>query len=156
MARRSASEATGLDVRASDADRERVVAELREHCAEGRLTADELSDRLDAAYSARTLAELAAVSRDLPALTPPPPDAQQLLARAVTRQVLRGWRIESQWQSHAVLARGRRPNHVLHAILTVFTGIWCVVWLAVALSAREQRMLLRVEDDGTVTAQSLS
>jgi hypothetical protein len=43
-----------LDLRASDAERERVAASLREHCAAGRLTLEELSERLDEAYRART------------------------------------------------------------------------------------------------------
>ena len=44
-----------LDLRASDAERERVAASLREHCAAGRLTLEELSERLDEAYRARTM-----------------------------------------------------------------------------------------------------
>jgi hypothetical protein len=54
-------------VRASDADRERVIGVLREAFAEGRLTAEEHSARVGQAYAARTYAELAAVSADLPA-----------------------------------------------------------------------------------------
>ena len=55
-----------LDVRASDAERERVAASLREHCAAGRLTLEELSARLDEAYRARTGGELEAALRELP------------------------------------------------------------------------------------------
>jgi hypothetical protein len=56
-----------LDVRASDAERERVAASLREHCAAGRLTLEELSTRLDEAYRARTSGELETALRELPA-----------------------------------------------------------------------------------------
>jgi Domain of unknown function (DUF1707) len=59
-------------VRAGDADRERVAAELTGHCAEGRLTPEELSHRVESAYRARTLGELAALTRDLPRLPAPP------------------------------------------------------------------------------------
>jgi hypothetical protein len=55
------------DVRASDTDRERVATQLRGHMADGRLTLDELSERLDAAYRARTVGELEEITRDLPA-----------------------------------------------------------------------------------------
>ncbi len=55
-------------VRASDADRERAAGEIREHYAEGRLDQDELAERLDRAYAARTTGELEAVRADLPAL----------------------------------------------------------------------------------------
>jgi hypothetical protein len=54
-------------VRASDADREHVIGVLREAFAEGRLTAEEHSTRVGQAYAARTHAELATVSADLPA-----------------------------------------------------------------------------------------
>src|SRR5687767_13959784 len=48
-------------VRASDADRQRVMEMLREHCTEGRLTLDEFSDRLEHVYAARTWADLDAL-----------------------------------------------------------------------------------------------
>ncbi|HLZ38209.1 MAG TPA: DUF1707 domain-containing protein [Mycobacteriales bacterium] len=53
-------------LRASDDDRERVVARLREHCAQGRPSVEEFKERLDAAYAARTVGELALLTRDLP------------------------------------------------------------------------------------------
>ena len=53
-------------VRASDADRERTVALLREHLAAGRLTAEEFHERLDAAYAAKTLGQLDELLADLP------------------------------------------------------------------------------------------
>lgn len=54
------------EMRASDADRDRVAGALREHCAQGRLTVDELNERLEAAFSARTLGDLEQVTKDLP------------------------------------------------------------------------------------------
>jgi hypothetical protein len=53
------------DLRASDADRERVVALLAEAASDGRLTLGEHSERTERAYSARTLGELAALTADL-------------------------------------------------------------------------------------------
>jgi len=53
-------------LRASDADRESTVALLREHRAEGRLTLEEFTDRMSAAYLARTDDELEELKRDLP------------------------------------------------------------------------------------------
>jgi hypothetical protein len=64
-------------VKASDADREHVISLLREAFAEGRLTAVEHSARVGQAYSARTFAELAVVSADLPAGPPVSPLAPQ-------------------------------------------------------------------------------
>jgi hypothetical protein len=56
------------DLRASDQDRERVATEIREHFAAGRLDEDELNDRVEATYAARTIGELNALRADLPAL----------------------------------------------------------------------------------------
>lgn len=52
-------------LRASDADRERVVAVLQEAVADGRITIDEFGDRSAAAHAARTIDELSALTRDL-------------------------------------------------------------------------------------------
>ena len=55
------------ELRASHQDRDRVAELLRVAAGDGRLTAEELDDRLEKALTARTYAELAALSRDLPA-----------------------------------------------------------------------------------------
>ena len=54
------------NIRISDADREHVVEQLREHYAEGRLTSDELDERVTATLSAKTYGDLRAVMTDLP------------------------------------------------------------------------------------------
>ncbi len=53
------------DLRASDADRDRVLALLGEATSDGRLTADEHAERVQRAFSARTLGELAELTADL-------------------------------------------------------------------------------------------
>ncbi|MEE4424287.1 MULTISPECIES: DUF1707 domain-containing protein [Streptomyces] len=58
-------------VLASDAEREAMVERLREATAEGRLTLEELAERSEAAYLARTREELASVGEDLPHVTAP-------------------------------------------------------------------------------------
>ncbi|SNS49458.1 Cell wall-active antibiotics response 4TMS YvqF [Actinacidiphila glaucinigra] len=55
------------DIRASDADRDRVADILRDALAEGRLTTEEHSERLDGVYAAKTVGELEPYVRDLPA-----------------------------------------------------------------------------------------
>jgi len=69
-------------VRASDADRERVARTLGEHGAAGRLTPEELEQRLDAAYAARTQGDLERLLDDLP---PAPAPRAEDPARAVAR-----------------------------------------------------------------------
>ncbi|MFG2193091.1 DUF1707 domain-containing protein [Streptomyces sp. NPDC048639] len=58
------------EIRASDADRDRFADILREAVAEGRLTAEEHSDRIDGVYRAKTLGELEPLVRDLPTADP--------------------------------------------------------------------------------------
>ena len=53
------------EVRASDADRDRVVDVLRDAAADGRLTVDEFDERMATALSSRTLGELAVLTADL-------------------------------------------------------------------------------------------
>ena len=54
------------ELRVSYEDRDRVAEELRVAAGDGRLTAEELDERLEVALTARTYAELASVTRDLP------------------------------------------------------------------------------------------
>jgi hypothetical protein len=94
-------------LRASDADREQFVEALRRHHTEGRLTVEELTERTERAYAARTLGDLDALGADLPPLQPPaapapatapagapapgphPPSARQAAARtALLRSAL--------------------------------------------------------------------
>jgi hypothetical protein len=55
-------------IRASDADRDRATALLREHHAAGRLTAEEFHERMDAALNAKTLGEIDDLLTDLPVI----------------------------------------------------------------------------------------
>ncbi|RRR68860.1 DUF1707 domain-containing protein, partial [Streptomyces sp. RP5T] len=55
------------DLRASDADRDRVADILREALGEGRLTADEHAERVEGVLGAKTVGELEVFIRDLPA-----------------------------------------------------------------------------------------
>ena len=54
-------------IRASDAERDQAVALLQRHFAEGRLTQEELEQRVGEAYAARTREQLHALTQDLPA-----------------------------------------------------------------------------------------
>jgi hypothetical protein len=62
-------------LRASHQDRDRVVEVLRVAAGDGRLTANELDQRLEAALTARTYADLAVLTTDLPAASTPVPPA---------------------------------------------------------------------------------
>jgi hypothetical protein len=62
-------------MRASDADRDAVLAELGEHFQAGRLTSDELEERTGLALQARTFGDLARLTADLPSPAPANPVA---------------------------------------------------------------------------------
>jgi hypothetical protein len=84
-----------LDLRASDADRDRVAAHLGGALAVGRLTSAEYADRLDAVYTARTLGDLAPLTRDLPdsdAVTEPLSTAGSTAVTARFSKVIRSGR----------------------------------------------------------------
>jgi len=95
------------NIRASDADRDRAAALLREHHAAGRLTPDEFSERLDSAFAAKTVGEIDRLLRDLPGI-----DLYRLPDAQLTRQQRQSkqrrhndaWRAEwGSWISCVVL-----------------------------------------------------
>jgi hypothetical protein len=99
-----------LPIRASDADRERTIALLREHAVEGRLTLEEFTDRMSSATQARTSSELEALARDLPS-----PQGSVAQRRRPTRLLF------SMFSSTEREGRLRIPRWV--AGLTVFGNI---------------------------------
>jgi Domain of unknown function (DUF1707) len=68
--------ASGYDMRVGDAEREAAAAELREHYASGRLTLDELNERVGKAFAAKTRGDLSALMTDLPSARPGASGAQ--------------------------------------------------------------------------------
>ena len=67
---RAARRASRSSLRASHADREQVVDTLKDAFVQGRLTKDEFDSRVAHAFAARTHADLAPLSADLPAMPP--------------------------------------------------------------------------------------
>ncbi|WP_078864115.1 DUF1707 domain-containing protein [Streptomyces sp. AcH 505] len=66
-------------VRASDAERERIELQLKQHYAVGRLTLFELEERVAAAYEARTREQLDALVKDLPGEAESPASRTQVI-----------------------------------------------------------------------------
>jgi len=84
-------------VRASDADRERVAVAIREHWHAGRLTDEELEQRLGRVFAARTFGDLRRLVGDLPI----PPAAARATAKRAPESV---WRELLRWVQRAVVA----------------------------------------------------
>jgi hypothetical protein len=95
-------------LRASDADRDRAASVINEALAEGRLTADEHSDRLDAIYAAKTQADLVPLLEDLPAAgaatapAPGPAPARTGPARRIVA-ILGGASRKGGWHAEPVI-----------------------------------------------------
>lgn len=105
------------DVRASDTEREQVVDQLRRHMTDGRLSLEEFEHRADVAYRARSAAELAPLTSDLPVATRPsgPPVRP------------RPPRSQPSAQGAALMSI---PAFRVHLFLwLVFSAFWMVIWL---------------------------
>ena len=102
-------------MRASDADREQVIGMLKVAFVQGRLTKDELELRVAQAFIARTYAELAVVTADIPAELP--------VARPLRRPArAQGW---PPLNSSAKTAIG-----AISAAIVVTVALWLIAWSA--------------------------
>jgi hypothetical protein len=108
------------ELRASDADRERVAERLRDAVAEGRLDMAEFEERLEAAYTSRTYAELEPLTRDLPATgsTAPVPTAGPVSSGAWAERVGGGG--TSSWAVAIMSGFQRRGQWTVPARFTSF------------------------------------
>ncbi len=80
---------------------------------------------------------------------------KRALANAVQRDVAAGWRVESQTDTTAVMAKGKPINHLLHLVLSAITcGLWLFVWPVVWWINRDQHIVLNVDDYANVLRQT--
>ena len=113
-------------IRASDADRDRVAALLREHHAAGRLTAEEFHERMDRALEATTLGELDELLADLPAI-----DLYQLPDASLRRAPPRGGQslLPADLGGHSSPARFTSGSVAMGAwavVTSAMVAIWAV------------------------------
>jgi hypothetical protein len=104
-------------LRASDADRDRAASVLNEAMAQGRLTAEEHADRLDAIYAAKTHADIVPVLDDLPGMSAAVAPAADVGAVAPAAT---GSRLVAIFGG--ISRKGRWHPEPLTRILTVFGG----------------------------------
>ncbi|MER7505640.1 DUF1707 domain-containing protein [Nonomuraea pusilla] len=109
------------EMRASDVDRDRVAAILREHTAQGRITMEEFNERLEQVYASRTYGELAKLTADLPDVDlrqRPQPHAE--VARPATHQGMRAaW---GTWAAASAI------NWVIWLIVSLTSGDLIYPW----------------------------
>jgi hypothetical protein len=82
------------------------------------------------------------------------PQRQAILTRVLQTQLIGDARIESQSDSQAVVVFGRTPNHILHFLIGLFTlGVWWIVWLIIALTHRERKRVITVNEHGAIESR---
>jgi transcriptional regulator with XRE-family HTH domain len=96
---------------ASDAERERTIALLRDAVGEGRLTLEEFSERVGLAQAARTVQELAQLARDLPGA--PSAASRLTAASASSERISRSAGHDSTDLSRNPGTRGRATKQAL-------------------------------------------
>lgn len=122
-------------IRASDTDRDHVLAQLGEHYAAGRLNAEERQERAAAALAARTLGELGELMADLPL---PGPVAGPLARRdgpagSSSSRLTRADRTAGPWPGAAVAGLGVIVT--LYVLTGLLTGIWWIPWALIIVPA---------------------
>ena len=128
----SAGEGQGHgDLRASHADRERVIGTLKAAYVEGRLTEDELDARVGQVYASRTYAELAEVTATVTADIPAAP-ARAGSTRDPWRATKIAWRIEYAIFLPgivAVLLIPGGPRTSVTTVVTMTTAVYLLFWI---------------------------
>jgi hypothetical protein len=133
--------ATQPSLRIGDAEREAVAAELREHFAHGRLTLEEFNQRLDAAFAAKTQADLSRITRDLPHVRSggaPLPSARThgpLLASGPATGAVIPW-TGTDWAGRG--HTGHRHGHGIGAFATLLAALatWLLVYDVILVGVR--------------------
>ena len=84
-------------------------------------------------------------------------ERKELLARSVQSHVAQGYRVESAAGDYgAVLAKGHKPNHLMHLVITLLTaGVWLVGWLIRIAMGGEKRLMIAVDEYGNVLPQKI-
>jgi hypothetical protein len=118
--------ASGYNVRVGDADREAIAAQLREHYADGRLTLDELNERLDQTFAAKTKDDLNVVMRDLPHVARPFTDAP---ASGFSNTAWPAPAGRPGWDYDNATGSGRRYGR------NVFAPLMALMWVALVVGA---------------------
>ena len=114
--------------RVSDSQREQVVRDLTRHCGDGRLTLDELEERVAEAYAATTAEDLRRALRELP--RSPSPMVQP--AGPPIRTKPSDAPVRDRSRRHDVLAAALQIHLVVYLAVIAFLSL---IWLLASPSA---------------------
>jgi hypothetical protein len=106
------------DLRIGDAERDAALAQLRKHFVAGRLTFDELTERIDVALTAKTQRQIDRLMADLPRpprvtraeAEVPAPDAGRFLVFAMLLFALATWILIMAWMSRHAYFPAQYPH----------------------------------------------
>jgi hypothetical protein len=138
-------------LRASHADREQVVDTLKDAFVQGRLTKDEFDSRVAHALAARTYADLATLSADLPAMPPaarpprkPVPPREPVPARPANTAVKNGARVIAATTAltggvWAGALLSQTDSQALGGLVFAFTFLWFGIVMLVGSVMLESR-----------------
>jgi len=137
-------------LRTSDADRDRVTSRLRDHFAEGRLTREELDERITAALGAKTYGDLRSVLADLPEPTPALPQGRPLPLRMAPLPIARRGPRVLPLAVLALVAALLLPGAgwLFLGVLKVILLFWLVGCVAAIIAASRFRRLARSHEQG--------
>ena len=78
-------------------------------------------------------------------------ERREELNRVLNESIRKGWKVESQTDFTATIVKGKRPNHILHLILSIVTALlWVPVWIFLSITKHEDRRLIQVDEAGNV------
>jgi hypothetical protein len=142
------------NLRVSHEDRDQVAEQLRVAAGDGRLTADELDERLETALTARTYGELEALLTDLPtspaAVQAPSPQAKELVELKVVHGVIRR---DGRWVVPRRLVVEARHGHV---IVDFSDAVTSQPTLDLSISATHGNIILTVPPEVVVDLDSVA
>jgi hypothetical protein len=123
--------ASGYEIRVSDAEREAAAAELREHFASGRLNQDELNERLDQVFAAKTRGDLNAPFADLPSSGDGRAGAGGTQAGAWGPQAQPGaWTGRSEWEARNTGWRSE-ARHSMGTFVLSGVLLWALLFFGI-------------------------
>lgn len=74
---------------------------------------------------------------------------RKILEEQIVMHQAGGKRLESQIGFQAVLVTEKKPNHLIHLILTFLTGgLWALIWIYLVLTSKDLREILQVDEYG--------
>jgi len=90
-------------------------------------------------------------------------ERKKKLAEYLRFAAVRQWKIESQNEFNATLYSGEKCNHTVHALVTVVGGIltcgvlflWAIPWLILAITQKEERLLVFVDEFGEIVSHKV-